>query len=91
MSANEINTLVDAGKQAAISGAGVWPQLAKVVGQLDFELVYRRSAPEGEEDDSGRVLMPKLFRRLSAWAVNKRAKMVTGSFKTYLKKQRAGH
>lgn len=32
--------------------------------------------------------MPKLFRRLSAWTVNKRAKMVTGALRTYLKKQR---
>jgi hypothetical protein len=31
--------------------------------------------------------MPKLFRRLSTFAVSKRAKMVSGSFKSYLKKK----
>jgi hypothetical protein len=55
---------------------------------LDFDLRYRKSVPEDGADDSGAVLMPKLFRRLCAWAVNRKAKMLTGSFKSYLVKKR---
>jgi hypothetical protein len=42
----------------------------------------RKSAPL--QPDEGEVVLPKLFRRLAAWAVNKRAKMVSGTFKAYL-------
>jgi hypothetical protein len=35
------------------------------------------------------VIFPKLFRRLATWAVNRKAKMVTKSFKQYLAGQAA--
>jgi len=50
-------------------------------------LRYRRSAPAGDKGDTGPVLMPKLFRRLSTFAVNKKAKMVTGGFTAYVHKK----
>jgi len=58
------------------------------VGTFDFDLRYRRGPDDEDQDDAGPVLMPKLFRRQCAWAVNKRAKMVKGSFRTYLGKKR---
>jgi hypothetical protein len=59
----------------------------KTVGTLDSKLRYRRSAPADDKGDSGPVLMPKLFRRLSTFAVNKKVKMVTGSYKSCLQKK----
>src|SRR5262249_11819765 len=78
--ATEIKKLLDLGEDARKKGLGFWPHLRKTVGAFDSDLRYRQHATE--DDDGGRVLMPKLFRRLAAWAVNKRAKMLTGTFRT---------
>src|SRR5262249_33207416 len=52
---------------------------------FDFTLIYRRKgAVPDPQADRGPVNMPKLFRRLSVWAVNSKAGMVTGSFQKYL-------
>ncbi len=87
MSEEEIRTLLELGEQARGKDRGFWPHLTETVGKLNFKLRYRRSAPPDDNDDSGPVLMPKLFRRLSTFAVNKKAKMVTGGFKSYVQKQ----
>jgi hypothetical protein len=84
MSNDEIRTLLELGEQAGKKELGFWPHLRETVGKLNFKLRYRRT-PESGEDDSGLVLMPKLFRRLCTFAVNKKAKMLTGSFKAYLR------
>jgi hypothetical protein len=50
-------------------------------------LLYRRPSSHPVPDpltDAGEVILPKLFRRLSTWEVNRFAKMVQGSFRTYL-------
>lgn len=88
MSADEIRTLLELGELARKKDLGFWPYLTRTVGKLDFDLRYRKSAPDDDKDDSGPVLMPKLFRRLCTFAVNKRAKMVTGGFKSYLETKR---
>jgi endonuclease YncB( thermonuclease family) len=85
MSADEIRTLLALGEEARRKGRGCWPKVMKSVGTLDFKLRYRESAPPGDKDDQGPVLMPKLFRRLSTFAVNKKAAMVSGSFTQYVK------
>jgi len=84
MSADEIQTLLKLGEEARKKKRGFWPHLMKTVGTLNFKLRYRKSAPAGDKGDTGPVLMPKLFRRLSTFAVNKKAKMVTGGFKAYV-------
>jgi endonuclease YncB( thermonuclease family) len=86
MSNEEIQALLELAATARQKGLGLWPHLATAVGAFDFDLRYRKTAPEGATD-AGDVLMPKLFRRLATWAVNKRAKMVSDSFKTYLHKK----
>jgi endonuclease YncB( thermonuclease family) len=81
----EIERLQDAGRKARDEGKGVWPKLATRAGSLDFACQYRdpRTRPP-PASDKGLVVLPKLFRRLATYAVNRRAKMVSGNFKSYL-------
>jgi hypothetical protein len=58
-----------------------------MVREQDFDaaLLFRgKGAQPNPAGDRGRVVLPKLFRRLSIWVVNRRAKMVSGSFLSYL-------
>ena len=90
MSENEIETLTAAADDAWFNDRGVWPYLADYVGTLDWNLRYRRPTRKPVHDpvgDAGAVILPKLFRRLSTWAVNRRAKMVRGSFRRYLRER----
>jgi endonuclease YncB( thermonuclease family) len=91
MAEDEITTLTNAGDDAWINDRGVWPELQEYVGALDWNLRYRRPSSSPVHDpvaDTGPVILPKLFRRLSTWAVNRRAKMVTGPFFNYLRDRR---
>jgi endonuclease YncB( thermonuclease family) len=80
---DEISALTRAADAAYERGAGIWQAFAEQIPPFNFKSVYRRKNAPLEPDD-GLVLMPKLYRRLAAWAVNKRAKMVTASFPKYL-------
>jgi endonuclease YncB( thermonuclease family) len=87
MSEEEILTLWNASDLAWQEGVGVWPHLPDNVGNLDWDLIYRRPSTNPVPDpmaDSGDTIIPKIFRRLSTWAVNRYAKMATGSFHKYL-------
>ncbi len=89
MSREEIEGFLADADAAWQADRGIWPHLADFVGRLDHALVYRGpkngQAPVPDAAaDRGDVVPPKLFRRLAAWEVNKRAKMVTGSFAAYL-------
>ncbi len=88
MSEDEINALRRAADQAWAAGRYIWPNLADYVGRLDWKMLYRRPSQKplfNEAQDTGPVILPKLFRRLSSWEVNRYAKMVTGGFWKYLK------
>jgi endonuclease YncB( thermonuclease family) len=86
MSAEEIETFMVAAKKARKRDDGVWPYLSKKVGKFDWDLLYRgKGAVPDPVADAGPVFPPKLFRRLATWAVNQRAKMVTGDFVSYLR------
>jgi endonuclease YncB( thermonuclease family) len=83
MSPEEISGLIEATTSAYENDLGVWPSLADEVGKLDWKMVFRgKGAPP--QPDAGGVLIPKLYRRLATWAINRRAKMVTGTFARYL-------
>jgi endonuclease YncB( thermonuclease family) len=89
MTLSEMESLSTAADEAYVNGAGVWEGVAETVGELDPEMLYRRpvSLRDAELDlssDAGPVIYPKLFRRLSTWEVNLRAKMFRGSFQQYL-------
>jgi len=86
MSSDEITELTGYSDTAYQTSAGVWGSLDDYAAALDWNLVYRgKGAAPNPNADKGGVLVPKLFRRLSAWAVNKRAGMASGTFLTYLK------
>ncbi len=86
MSAEEIETFMVAAKKARKRDDGIWPFLSKKVGKFDWDLRYRgKGAVPNPLADVGPVFPPKLFRRLTTWAVNDRAKMVTGDFLSYLR------
>lgn len=87
MSDTEITTLTDAADRAYENGLGVWPELADKVGRLNFEMEFRGKG-EPPANDSGLVVVPKLFRRLAAFEVNKKARMASGSFGAYLAKKK---
>jgi hypothetical protein len=87
MTAGEIERFTALANQGY--GAGAWPWYRdRVTGSQVFDWSCRMR-PKGSTPnpaaDRGPFLMPKLFRRVSTWAVNRRAKMVTSSFLTYLR------
>lgn len=89
MTPDEIETLTAAANEAYDAGRGVWASVADDVGRLDWSMTYRTPKSMKQVafqvgDDAGPVLYPKLFRRLSIWEVNRRAKMVTGGLLQYL-------
>lgn len=89
MSPTEIEAYSKAAQQARVGKAGVWRWLSKTVRAEDFDwnLVYRgRGATPDPGADHGKVLLPKMFRRLSTWAMSRKAKMFTGTFGAYLVK-----
>jgi hypothetical protein len=84
MAEEKVTPLIDAANRAYEAGIGVWGWLAENAGELDFKLEFRGKGAPVQTDD-GLVVPPKIFRRLAAWAVNRRAKMVTKTFREYLK------
>lgn len=86
MSREEIESFMADTKKARKRDDGIWPYLSKQVGRFDWDLRYRGKGAEPDPAaDVGPVFAPKLFRRLSTWAVNQRAKMVSGDFVSYLR------
>ncbi len=83
MSAEEIQTLLDA-SAAAKSTSLLWKKYTGTIGTLNQKLIFRRGGPPDPAADKGPVLMPKLFRRLVAWTVAKKAK-VPGTPSSFLK------
>jgi endonuclease YncB( thermonuclease family) len=86
MSTDEITRLTDDTNVAYEANTAVWQWLNDYADALEWALVFRKkgSIPDPSADRGG-VVVPKIFRRLSTWAVNKRAKMYSGTFLKYLK------
>jgi endonuclease YncB( thermonuclease family) len=92
MSEGEITTLTALSDEAFYDGRGVWAALNDYARPADFDvtLLYRgKNAVPNPAADDGLVIVPKLFRRLAAYVVNKKAKMVTGTFEFYLRSKRS--
>lgn len=63
----------------------VWDYLRGRVGRFNFKLLYRGPGAEFTPgDDAGPFIQPKLYRRLCAWACQRKAAVFTGTFKKYL-------
>ncbi len=84
MTRREITTLLDASTEAQRHRRGVWRTLSEYIRWPNLQRQYRRGSSEPERPGKARLIWPKLFRRLVAWATNKKAKMLRGSFHDYL-------
>lgn len=91
MSKDEISALTDAANEAYSAGRGVWGFYNDSVkaSEFDTSLEYRgKGVAVNAAADQGPVIMPKLLRRMAAYVVNRKSKMVTGSFDKYLQSKR---
>lgn len=91
MSEDEISAITDAANAAYAAGSGVWDLYSDSVAASDFDtdLEFRgKGAALNAVADQGPVIMPKLFRRMAAYVVNRKSKMVNGSFESYLRSKR---
>lgn len=77
----EIEACLAAVKQA--KGKGLWRHYSQDVGTFDWDLVYDK-LPFDAKADAGPVVMPKVYRRSVAYHTNKKAKLITGRFESYL-------
>ncbi len=92
MSEEEITTITAAADRAYLADRGIWPYLNDAVraAEFDLDLVFRgKGAPLNPAADVGLVIVPKLFRRLATYVVNRKAKMVSGTFENYLRSKRS--
>ena len=77
MSSDEITGLTDASNGAWSEQKGIWPYLVDSV-EFDKAILFRgKGAPPSPDEDLGPMILPKIYRRLCAWWVNRKAKMVT--------------
>jgi endonuclease YncB( thermonuclease family) len=87
MSVDEINALRAAADEAWANDRHIWRNLSDYADDFDWELQYRRPSRIPvyvETADMGEIVLPKLFRRLAKWEVNRYAGMITTTFWSYL-------
>lgn len=85
MTDTEINDLIALSDSARKTKKGIWSKASQDLSVFDPSLVFLNKGPVDPAKDKGPVFLPKLFRRRSTFASAKSAKMVSGSFKNYLK------
>lgn len=89
MTEDEITTLTNLAQSAKSNNLGLWPDFTRKIIVFDWDLEFRGKGADPEpSQDAGPVIVPKLFRRQATYQVNKRSKMVTGSFAKYLQQHR---
>jgi endonuclease YncB( thermonuclease family) len=91
MSQDEIQKFLDAWEKGKKINNRPSTNISNDASYLDWECVYEKPNSNiqfGIGEDAGPVVMPKIFRRQVAWAVQKKAGVITKStkFKAYLKK-----
>ena len=86
MSKAEIHALLTATQKGRQKPNRLWNHLRKSVGSFDESLRFRgKGAPPDPTHDVGSVLMPKLFRRLCTFTVDRKVGIVSGNFHNFLK------
>jgi endonuclease YncB( thermonuclease family) len=91
MTETEITELTRLTKSAQSEERGFWADFTQKLTHFQWDLEFRgQGAKLNPSQDEGSVFLPKLFRRQATYEVNKRAKMVTGSFLKYLKERPDG-
>jgi endonuclease YncB( thermonuclease family) len=84
MSVDEITDLLEAMKKGR-KEKRVWPSYSKAAGKFEEKLLYRKGGPVVDvQKDRGTVLLPKLYRRQVTYRMQKKAKIITGSFLAFL-------
>lgn len=91
MEIDEIQNCLEAWAKGKKLAGRLGKNMLKDAGEFDWDLLYRKPDSELEfeiGEDKGKVLMPKIFRRQTAWMVCRKSGVVTNStkFNTYLKK-----
>jgi endonuclease YncB( thermonuclease family) len=84
MAKEEIQTILSLASKAKAKKAGIWKSASSIM-KFDSKLVFDKSGPPNAAKDAGPVIMPKLFRRVSTYSVEKKAKIFSGSFPDFLK------
>src|SRR5450432_315146 len=85
MSTKEIDDVVTRTEAARKKKLGIWKHASANLKPFDATLKFRSKGLPDPAGDVGPVIMPKLFRRRSTFAVAQAATIAgTGSFKTYL-------
>ncbi len=92
MSNAEIDALMECARTAQSDQNGLWDNFyTPAIIPFDWNMVCRKKGSTFDPDwDKGSAILPKLFRRQAAYEVNKRAGMVAGTFKKYLKSAKDG-
>lgn len=81
----EIATLTAKAETARKNNLGIWPHFTQKVGTFNFNVQFRKAGSALDPTaDKGKVIFPKLFRRQTNWAVNKKAAIITDSFRKSL-------
>lgn len=90
MSVALINTLLVAAQKGSAKPGRPVKLLQKTMGTLDESLVYRKgsSVTPDPATDTGPVLMPKLFRRLTEWTILHQSGVTADSFHQFLTKKK---
>ncbi len=90
MSPEEIVVLRDAARRAERGRRGLWRHLARDASRFE-PLVFREPSPRLDHPrERGPILMPKLFRRLCTWAVNRKACATRASLLGFLEEHPDG-
>jgi endonuclease YncB( thermonuclease family) len=84
MSHKEIQLLTNDTKKGRTKKR-IWKHLRKKLGNFDFTLVYEKKPSSVIDNDSGPLIMPKLFRRQCTWAVRSKATVITMDFVNFIK------
>lgn len=91
MTETEITDLTNLALGAKAGGLGFWPKFTRRIVAFEWDLEFRgKGAIPDAAADRGSVMLPKVFRRQATYQVNKRSKMVAGTFVAYLTAQADG-
>jgi endonuclease YncB( thermonuclease family) len=88
---DEIQMFLNAWKTGKIKSGRTGKSVTKNADTFDWTLIYRKppvKIPFKTGDDKGKVIMPKIFRRQTAWMVSRKSGAVndTTNLQSYLKK-----
>ncbi len=85
MSREEIQDVLALADKAKARKAGLWKYASSALKGFDAKLLFVKNGTFNAAKDMGPVVMPKQFRRLSTYSVEKKSKITNGTFPDFLK------